>query len=117
MLAANSLHFVRRRGPVLAAIRAALAPGGRLVVVEYDADSGNPWVPHPFSFATWRTEAPAAGFAEPELLHRVPSRFLGGDLRRGYRGSPLSPDRRVRRVMDVRSAPPRSRPLEPPGPA
>src|SRR6478735_12671288 len=50
-LAANSLHFVAQVGPVLAAIRDALAPGGRLVVVEYDADRGNPWVPHPISFA------------------------------------------------------------------
>jgi ubiquinone/menaquinone biosynthesis C-methylase UbiE len=77
ILAANSLHFVRDREATLRAIRRALVPGGRLVVVEYDADRGNPWVPHPFSFATWRGEAQAAGFDEPRLLHRVPSRFLG----------------------------------------
>ncbi len=74
VLAANSLHFVRDRREVLAAIR-ALTP--LLVVVEYDADRGNPWVPHPFSFETWRREARAAGFQEPKLIHRVPSRFLG----------------------------------------
>lgn len=77
VLAANSLHFVRDREATLRAIRISLAPGGRLVVVEYDADKGNPWVPHPFSFETWRGEALAAGFDEPRLLHRVPSRFLG----------------------------------------
>jgi ubiquinone/menaquinone biosynthesis C-methylase UbiE len=77
VLAANSLHFVRDRRAVLAAIRHVLAPGGQLVVVEYDADRGNPWVPHPFSFETWRREATAAGFDEPRLLQRVPSRFLG----------------------------------------
>jgi len=77
VLAANSLHFVRDRRPVLTGIRAALAPEGRLVIVEYDADRGNPWVPHPFTFETWRREAVAAGFQEPQLIHRVPSRFLG----------------------------------------
>lgn len=77
VLAANSLHFVRDRGPVLAAISAALRTGGRLVLVEYDADEGNPWVPYPFSFETWRRDAPAAGFETPSLVHRVPSRFLG----------------------------------------
>jgi len=77
VLAANSLHFVRDRGAVLAAIHAALRPAGRLLVVEYDADRGNPWVPHPFSFERWRAEATAAGFREVRLLHRVPSRFLG----------------------------------------
>ena len=77
VLAANSLHFLRDRRAVLAAIREVLAPAGRLVIVEYDADRGNPWVPHPFSFETWRREARAAGFDEPRFLHRVPSRFLG----------------------------------------
>jgi ubiquinone/menaquinone biosynthesis C-methylase UbiE len=77
VLAANSLHFVRDRSPILARIRERLVPTGRLLVVEYDADRGNPWVPHPFSFATWRREAQAAGFAEPREVGRVPSRFLG----------------------------------------
>lgn len=77
VLAANSLHFAPDRRPTLDAIRYALAPSGRLVIVEYDADSGNPWVPFPFSFASWRREAVAAGFEPPLLIHRVPSRFLG----------------------------------------
>ena len=76
ILAANSLHFHRDRDPTLRAIRHALAPKGRLVIVEYDADRGNPWVPFPFSFETWRREAVVAGYAEPRFLHRVPSRFL-----------------------------------------
>jgi ubiquinone/menaquinone biosynthesis C-methylase UbiE len=77
ILAANSLHFVKDRASVLATVRSRLSPGGRLVIVEYDADRGNPWVPHPFSFRTWRHLAADSGFAEPTLLHRVPSRFLG----------------------------------------
>lgn len=77
VLAANSLHFVRDREATLRAIRYSLEPSGRLVVVEYDTDRGNPWVPYPFSFETWRMEAMAAGFEEPQLIHRVPSRFLG----------------------------------------
>lgn len=77
VLAANSLHFLADRGSVLAAVRRLLRPGGRLVVVEYDADRGNPWVPHPFSFPRWQVEAAAAGFDVPRLVGRVPSRFLG----------------------------------------
>ena len=77
VLAANTLHFVAQRGATLREIRSSLAPGGRLVIVEYDADRGNPWVPHPFSFETWRGEAVRAGYDEPRLIGRVPSRFLG----------------------------------------
>jgi ubiquinone/menaquinone biosynthesis C-methylase UbiE len=77
VLAANSLHFVERVAPLLVRIRAVLEPNGRLVLVEYDAEHGNRWVPHPISFARWSTLASDAGFDPPRLLHRVPSRFLG----------------------------------------
>ncbi len=79
LVAANSLHFVPRDRQVTAVRRlaASLAADGRFVVVEYDADRGNPWVPHPFSAATWATLAVAAGLAPPTVIGRVPSRFLG----------------------------------------
>jgi len=74
---ANSLHFVRDKVPILASVRSMLKPGGTLVVVEYETDSGNPWVPHPFSFARWERMAMAAGFEQTRLLHRHPSRHFG----------------------------------------
>jgi hypothetical protein len=54
-----------------------LRPGGRLIVVEYGADRGNPWVPHPFSFERWVQMAADAGFEHTRLLGTVPSRYLG----------------------------------------
>jgi ubiquinone/menaquinone biosynthesis C-methylase UbiE len=75
---ANSLHFFRDKRPVLARVRSMLKPDGRLLVVEYDADRGNPWVPYPFTFETWRRIATEATFAEPRLLERRKSRFLNG---------------------------------------
>jgi SAM-dependent methyltransferase len=74
---ANSLHFVRRPAPVLALLRGYLRPGGRLIVVEYNTDHGNMWVPHPFSYPTWATRAAEAGFVDTRLLATIPSRFLG----------------------------------------
>jgi SAM-dependent methyltransferase len=74
---ANSLHFVRRKEPVLQLVGQALRPGGRLLLVEYDADRGNPWVPHPLSYASWEGLAAACGFTGTRLLTRVPSRWLG----------------------------------------
>jgi len=77
VLMANSLHFVRDKTPVLALIRSYLKPGGRFVLVEYDADRGNHWVPHPIGYTTWLAVAPSAGFTQTRSLGRVPSRFLG----------------------------------------
>jgi ubiquinone/menaquinone biosynthesis C-methylase UbiE len=74
---ANSLHFVRDKPPVLALVHRMLRPGGRLLLVEYDADSGNEWVPYPLSLPTWKGLAAANGFIETRKLASVPSRFLG----------------------------------------
>lgn len=76
---ANALHFQRDcdRGEVLDRVRAALRPGGRLIVVEYNTDRGNHWVPHPFAFTTWKRLAREHGFTETRLLATRPSRFLG----------------------------------------
>lgn len=74
---ANSLHFVRDKRPVLAAVRSMLKPGAPLVVVEYATDRGNPWVPHPFSFETWKRLAAEAGLVGTVLLATVPSRYHG----------------------------------------
>jgi ubiquinone/menaquinone biosynthesis C-methylase UbiE len=74
---ANSLHFSKRKEPVLKLVRGYLKPGGRLVLVEYDSDRGNPWVPHPLSYASWERLAGEAGFEDTRLLKRVPSSVLG----------------------------------------
>lgn len=74
---ANALHFSQDKLPVLRAVRAALRPGGRLVLVEYDTDHGNAWVPYPLAFPTWQALAQEADFIETRLLATRPSRFLG----------------------------------------
>ena len=73
---ANSLHFVRKKDEVLQRVAGYLRPGGRLLVVEYNTDRGNMWVPYPFSFDTWQQLASKNGFIETQLLERRPSRFL-----------------------------------------
>ena len=80
LVAANSLHFVSRRQQVevVAALATHIVAGGRFVVVEYDADRGNPWVPHPFSYGSWERLAVGAGLVDTRQIGRVPSRFLDG---------------------------------------
>ena len=73
---ANSLHFVRDKLPVLQLIRGYLKRDGRLVLVEYNADHGNPWVPYPLSYPTWEALAARAGFVGTRQLATQPSRFL-----------------------------------------
>jgi ubiquinone/menaquinone biosynthesis C-methylase UbiE len=77
VLMANSLHFVRDKAPVLELVRRMLVPEGRLVIVEYSTDRGNPWVPHPFSYTRWERMAAEAGFTGTRLLRTIPSSHFG----------------------------------------
>jgi ubiquinone/menaquinone biosynthesis C-methylase UbiE len=77
LLMANSLHFVRDKEPVLRALIEALRPGGRFVVVEYDSDRGNPWVPWAIGYRSWIELAARVGLRDTRLSGQVPSRFLG----------------------------------------
>lgn len=74
---ANSLHFQRAKDQVLGLVRAYLKPGGRLILVEYNTDHGNHWVPYPVSYGTWQVVSSRCGFTRVRLLRRRPSRFLG----------------------------------------
>ncbi|MFN8514773.1 MAG: class I SAM-dependent methyltransferase [Chloroflexia bacterium] len=75
-LLANSLHFLRdaEKDTALGLIRGYLRPGGHLIIVEYNTDRGNPWVPHPFSYPTWQTIAHRNGLTATRLLAERHSR-------------------------------------------
>lgn len=73
---ANSLHFHADHAAVVRHVTAWLKPGGRFVLVEYDADRGNTWVPHPISYSKWERLALEAGLTGTRRLHTVRSRFL-----------------------------------------
>ena len=76
ILMANSLHFFKAKEDVLSHVRTFLKPAGLLLLVEYNVDTGNPWVPYPLSFKTFQSLALRAGFSEPRLLGLHPSSFL-----------------------------------------
>jgi ubiquinone/menaquinone biosynthesis C-methylase UbiE len=76
LVMANALHYFKDKEKLLKHVRGFLKADGVLLVVEYNVDVGNPWVPHPLSFETFQKLAPRAGFSAPRLLATAPSRFL-----------------------------------------
>lgn len=77
LVTANALHFHKQKDQTISLLQGYLKPGGRFLVVEYDADKGNHWVPYPFSYRTWQRLARQNGLQRTELLATVPSSFLG----------------------------------------
>jgi ubiquinone/menaquinone biosynthesis C-methylase UbiE len=77
MVMANSLHFVMDKASVLSRLIRLLKPGGRLIVVEYNANRGNPAVPYPLDDQNWLRLATQVGLREARILSRIPSSFLG----------------------------------------
>ncbi|MDX1522652.1 MAG: class I SAM-dependent methyltransferase [Anaerolineae bacterium] len=80
LVIANALHFQpsASQGRVVELLKGYLRPGGRFILVEYDVDRGNFWVPHPLSFQSWERLARECGFTHTQLLAKRPSRFLQG---------------------------------------
>ena len=75
---ANALHYFKDKEKLLRHVAGYLKPGGAFILVEYNVDRGNMWVPHPLSWATFEKLAPRAGFEPPRLLGTHASRFLEG---------------------------------------
>lgn len=76
LIAANSIHFHKNTVEVVRNLASYLKPDGKFIVVEYNADSGNMWVPYPFSFPRFEKIAIEAGLKNPLLLATIPSGFL-----------------------------------------
>ena len=76
LVMANSLHFHRQKLPIVRALHGLLNAGGRLILVEYNVDHGNAWVPFPLSYPAWEDLAGRAGFVSTRLVGTKPSRFL-----------------------------------------
>jgi SAM-dependent methyltransferase len=78
IVSANALHFVpeRQQGATLELLWDALTPGGRLLVVEYNAARGNRWVPYPRTSDGWAALAEQHGFVQARRVAGRPSRFL-----------------------------------------
>lgn len=73
---ANVLHFFKNQEKLLGKVRKYLKPGGKLVLIEYDSESVNPWVPYPIPFKKLPKLLLRSGFSEPKFLGSIESGFM-----------------------------------------
>lgn len=72
---ANALHYQKAKKAVIQHIQGYLKPDGRLILVEYNIERGNPWVPFPIPYMSWRNLSLKCGFSSTRCLATRPSRF------------------------------------------
>lgn len=80
IIMANSLHYVRDKPAFIRLWQKLVKPNGCFVIVEYDTEGANPWVPFPVSFNSLNDLFKTAGYAHIVKIGSRPSQYRNGDL-------------------------------------
>jgi ubiquinone/menaquinone biosynthesis C-methylase UbiE len=77
---ANSLHYVKDQNQFLLKLKSAFKKSGVLMLIEYDLEKSNPWVPYPISKRKVADLAISAQFQTPVFLGSVPSKLNSSEI-------------------------------------
>jgi trans-aconitate methyltransferase len=75
ILMANSFHYVENKSSLLASLTNELLHGGRLVIIEYDTDRSNSWVPFPIQFHNLKQLLTKHSFTDIRKVAERPSSY------------------------------------------
>jgi trans-aconitate methyltransferase len=76
ILMANSFHYVKHKNAFVEKCFARFDSDAYFILVEYDNNKANPWVPYPVSFDTLKNFFASYNYTV-EKLHEMPSRYRG----------------------------------------
>jgi ubiquinone/menaquinone biosynthesis C-methylase UbiE len=80
ILMANSLHYVDQQAAFVRVCRRRMKPRACFLIVEYDSDQANRWVPYPLSRTTLTSVFAEAGCRSVTFLRSRPSAYRRAPL-------------------------------------
>ncbi len=80
VLMANAFHFVSDKVSCVQRLKKKIKSDGSIILVEYDSDTSNPWVPYPISFRNLVRFAETAGLTFIMKLEETPSLYGNGNI-------------------------------------
>ena len=80
ILMANSIHFVRKKKQFIEKLVPLFHSAPVFLMVEYDTDFPNPWVPYPLSFGTLKKLFTELGFSVVKKINEKKSLYHSGKI-------------------------------------
>ena len=77
ILIANSLHYLKDKDILLKKLISSMKTNGVFLIVEYDRQAGNQWVPYPLTIDAAKALFKGLGYSGFHVLNKRPSVFGG----------------------------------------
>ena len=75
LLMANALHYVSDKLSFLKKVKQTLKSSAKILIIEYDREKSNPWVPYPISYRTLEHLSHDLKNASIEKIGSTPSKY------------------------------------------